>query len=240
MEKNICLRLRVFIQMTRINSVLFEKVCLDDYGVFLGLNEFLFDRHLTLIMGAGGTGKTTIMNALSNLGPAEGVEPNFHADSPEMSVSVTINGDRELVKKYASIIFLDSESAITLANTDLEAAFIDVLNDNHRITIKDEVRAIFQTMLEGKPSKMELYKDLTPALMTHGENICLGYAYAFAFRKALNLDLPCVFDDPYGCLDLELRDGVQKFLRQQEYQQILLLSEFKCEDEAHYILDREE
>lgn len=74
--------------------------------------------------------------------------------------------------------------------------------------------------------------------MAMGERICLGYAFAFAARKALNLDLPAVFDSPCGRFDSSLRDGVHAFLRQQECQQILLLRESECEEDmAHYILD---
>ena len=181
-------------EITRTSSVHFESICLNNYGTFQGFNEFLFERERTLIMGAGGSGKTTITNAFENLGPTEGIEPYFRADPSEMSVNVITSGDRELVRKYASIIFLDAESALILADAGMEAIFADVLSDNQRITVKDEVRVIFQALLERNSHKVELYEDLNPSLMSFGEKICLGYAYAFALRKAMNLDLPCVFD----------------------------------------------
>lgn len=117
-------------QENRISSVRFEKLHLHNYGVFLGSNDFVFDRKRTLIVGASGTGKTTIVNALANLGRAPGVKPHFHADPPEMSVNVSTSGDRELVKKYGSIIFLESESAAMLASCDQETALTDVLDDS--------------------------------------------------------------------------------------------------------------
>jgi hypothetical protein len=68
--------------------------------------------------------------------------------------------------------------------------------------------------------------------MSIGERVCLGYAYAFAIRKVLNLGLPIVFDSPYRVLDARLRKGVQTFLKKQACQQILLgiESEFLKED----------
>ncbi len=68
-------------QKLQINSLRFEKLSMQNYGVFQGSNEFVFNNQRTVIMGANGTGKTTIFNALANLGPAPGVEPNIRADS---------------------------------------------------------------------------------------------------------------------------------------------------------------
>lgn len=50
------------------NSVFFVKLHIYNYGPFLGPNDFVFDRHRTLIIGEGGVGKTIIVNGLSSLG----------------------------------------------------------------------------------------------------------------------------------------------------------------------------
>jgi hypothetical protein len=94
-------------------------------------------------------------------------------------------------------------------------------------------------MLYRKPWKAELRKDLSPLTMAAGERVCLGYAYAFAVRKVLNLDLPVVLDSPYSRIDLEQRRAVRTFLKEQPYQQILLgnESEFSEEGNPHYALD---
>ena len=77
--------------------------------------------------------------------------------------------------------------------------------------------------------------------MSAGERVCLGYAFAFAVRKVLNLGLPIVFDSPYSVLDARLRKGVQTFLKKQVCQQILLGREIELREEgkSHYRLNHE-
>ena len=228
-------------QKRDINTVRFEKLSLHNYGIFHGSNDFVFNRQRTLIVGAGGTGKTTIMNALDNLGTAPGVKPYFGADSQETYVTVSTYGNPELVKKYGSVIFLGGE----FRSSDQEALFADVLDEQCRIAIKDEARTIFCTLLERKPWKLKAHRDLDSNMMAVGEMVCLSFAFAFAVRKALNLDLPVVLDNPYGCLDSKLTASVSAFLGQQECQQILLLSETEYAmiyegNDVHYKLGRRE
>jgi ABC-type nitrate/sulfonate/bicarbonate transport system ATPase subunit len=207
------------------NSVRFVKLHLNNYGIFLGSNELNFDHHRTLIVGMGGTGKTTIVNTLAQLGPATGVEANIHADPPEMSVEVVTKGNRNLIKEYSSVIFL-SEELKELPMPDQEA-------------IRTEAWETLQTMLHRKYWNVDTHKDFIPQTMAAGERVCFGYAYAFAVRKALNLDLPVVLDSPYTRLDSELRQRVSSFLKDQPCQQILLggVSEFNEKDKPHYVLD---
>ncbi len=53
--------------------VRFEKLHVCNYGALGGSYEFIFDRLQTLIVGACGTGKSTIVNALAELGAVDGV-----------------------------------------------------------------------------------------------------------------------------------------------------------------------
>ncbi len=227
-----------------LNSVRFERMCLHNYGAFLGAKEFIFDEQRTLIIGRNGTGKTTIMKALANLGPAQGVKPHLGTNPPEMSVIVSTRGNRELVKKYESVIFFDGESLNEMIeSTYQEAVLADVLSDQHRNAIKDEEQIIFQAITKNKPWIIEAHRhrDQTIGGMPGSERICLGYSFVFAVRKVLNLNLPIVIDNPYGCIDSELRDGLHAFLRQQKCQQILLLNEFEYiedGDDVHSQLDR--
>ena len=224
------------------NSVRFERMRLHNYGAFLGLKDFIFDKQRTLIMGRNGTGKTTIMKALANMGPAPGVKPHIGSDSPEMSVIVSTRGNRELVKKYGSVIFLDGESLNEMIeSTYQEAVLATVLSDQHRNAVKDEEQIIFQAITKNKPLMIGAHRDRATGAMPAGERVCLGYSFVFAARKVLNLNLPVVIDNPYGCLDSELRDGLRAFLRQQKCQQILLLNEFEYiedGDDVHSKLDR--
>jgi ABC-type glutathione transport system ATPase component len=216
-------------------SVRFVKLHLRDYGIFLGSNELNFDRHRTLIVGMGGTGKTTIVNALAHLGPVKGVKAHHDANHTEMTVEVTTKGNRNLVNEYSSSIFLCCEfPELPAFNQETP-----ILSHQNLETVRAEARAIFHTLLSRKTGEREVHKDLNPGTMAAGERVCLGYAHAFAVRKVLNLDLPIVLDSPYSRLDSELRHGVRAFLKEQPYQQILLGHEFEFneEDKPHYTLD---
>ena len=220
------------------NSVFFVKLRLNNYGPFLGPNELVFDRHRTVIIGKGGTGKTIIANALSALGPAAGIKPSINAEHSAMSAEVVTRGDRELVKKYRDLIFLGCGTGAWFV-INQETIFSEMLKGHQRKTVTEEARSIFQTMLEGKPWNIEAQKHLIPESRSMGEQICLGYAYIFAIRKALNLDLPAVFVSAFGLLDLKQRHGVSAFLKGQSCQQILLGTqyEFSEENEPHYRLE---
>ncbi len=226
------------LQDIQSNSVRFLKLHLKNYGIFLGPNEISFDRHCTLIIGMGGTGKTTIVNALANLGPAKGVKPHFKAKSTEMSIDVVTEGNRSCIKKYSSLIFL-SHGFTEFHILGKESLFADILNNHQLEAVREEARKLFCTILFTKPWKIEAHEDLNPDIMAAGERICLGYAYAFAVRKVLNLDLPVVLDSPYGRLDDMLRNPVRAFLKEQSCQQIMFgcEHEFDEEDKPHYILD---
>ena len=224
-------------QKKHIDTVRFEKISLDNYGIFQRSHDFVFNRQRTLIVGGDGTGRTTIMKALSNLGSLQELNSYPQAGSPEVSVNVSTSGNRKLVAKYGNLIFFDSGEFARFGSSVLE----NTIDDRNQDSIKDEVRSIFEALLQQKPWKIEEHTDLDPSSMAAGELICLGIAYRFAVRKILNLDLPVVFDGFYGSLDLELRNGVSAFLDHQECQQIFLLgeSEYKCvfnKEEVHYTL----
>jgi hypothetical protein len=215
----------------KLNSVRIEKLSLRDYGIFSDMNEIMFDSRRTLIIGGGGTGKTTIFNALVNLGPAKRITAHMHAEHPEMSVEVEISGNRTLIKDYRNIIFLNGESVCLFANS-----FYDqTLN-----TLEDETRAIFQTILHHKSHKIKMHRNLSPKLMAAGERSCLGYAVVFALRKIRDLDVPVVMESPYGLMDMETRTGFSEFLKNEPCQQILLGTEtefMEVEDKPHYLLE---
>jgi len=225
---------------TMSNSVHFVKIRLIDYGIFRGANTIEFKQHQTLICGKGGTGKTTIANVLAHLGPVPGVDPYILADPLKMSVEVETTGNRDLIKQYADIIFLGCNLGCKNNLIDNQEAIFESIGSNqHREEIKDEARSIFHALLSEKPWKIKIDDDLNYNIMAAGEKLCLGYAFAFAARKALNLDIPFVFDSPYGMLDTWLRDGVCAFLKKQSCQQIMLgrENEFGKEDKAHFTLN---
>lgn len=217
------------------NSVRFVRLRLKDYAIFYGSNEIEFNRHRTLIAGGNGTGKTIIAQTLAHLGPAKGIEACCHSDRLKMSAEVVTEGNRNLVKEYSSVIFLNYKSAMH----NQESMLTDVIGHQNLKIVKDEARATLQKLLFLKPNKTMGHQDMNSYNMAAGEKICLGYAFAFAVRKVLNIDVPVVIDAPYAMLGLQLRKGLCSFLKKQPYQQILLGTEdeFTEEGTPHYRLD---
>ncbi len=182
-----------------------------------GIQEFVFDRHRTLITGNNGAGKAALMNVLASI-----------------ASDVEIRGDRELMQRYREVIIINGVNS-TIDNKALHAYALDTLD---QAEIKNEARINFKLILEKKAWKVDIYKDLNPDMMALGEKMCFKYAYLFAIRQALNLYLPVIIDSPYGLLDNELRKGFRDFLDKQACQQILLgtAAEFHG-DKAHYNLN---
>ena len=219
-----------------------EKIILHNYGIFKGTHDFVLEPHRTIIQGDSGTGKTTIVNALAKLGPVPGVMTNISAKSSEMFVKVITKGDRSLVQKFKSIIFVSDECSRFFPDALLKLQ--EGFTNSQKAMIRNETKHIFSTLLKDKPCKLEIYKNLDPSVlnsMALGEKVCYYYASVFAIRKVLGLDLPIVFDGPYACFDLPLRQGVRAFLEKQECQQILFGSEVELQEdgEPNYILNRE-
>jgi hypothetical protein len=222
----------------RRDSVRINKLYLRDYGIFAGINELVFDRHRTLIVGQGGTGKTTIFNALANMGPAVRIKPNARVESPQMSIDVVTSGNRVLLNDHRDIIFLRCESVETLAFK--KKSFINNFDDHMVKTLDDETQAIFHNILHHKPHKIRVHHNLNPKLMAAGERFCLGLSLVFAVRKSTNLALPVVMESPYGWIDAEARKGLSEFLKRETCQQILLGSEEEfreVENKPDYLLD---
>ncbi|MEI7672354.1 MAG: AAA family ATPase, partial [Deltaproteobacteria bacterium] len=88
------------------NAVRFEKLLLQNYGVFAGVRDFEFNAGRTVIVGRSGSGKTTFCRALAYLRAARHLLPNEHAGTAEMKVTVTTSGNRDLIRKYRRLIFL--------------------------------------------------------------------------------------------------------------------------------------
>ena len=176
--------------------------------------EFVFDPQRTLIAGGNGTGKTTLVNVLTNL------------DS-----NVETQGNREIMQRYKEVIVIDG----TNPAIDGKELYADIFNQTET---NKETRINFESILERKLWKVEIYKDLNPDIMAVGEKMCFKYARIFAIRKLLNLDLPVIIDSPYGLLDKALKEGFRDFLGKQNCQQILLATEAEFKgDKVQYNLN---
>ena len=221
------------------NYLRFISLRLQDYKVFGGLNDLRFNRHRTLIVGDRGTGKTTIVEALENLGPPKRDQKTLTLkDQPGSSLAIVTEGNRELIKKYRSLIFINRESDRNLAMYGQEPELEGMVPNSARKTVASKTRSIFKRILYHKPGKIDSHRDLNPQIMAAGERICFGYALVFAVREVLKLDIPVIFDSPYAMLDKELRKGMRDFLKTQPCQQILLghECEFLKEERPKYIL----
>jgi len=201
------------------NFVCIEKINLCNYGIFEGKNEFEFDRQTTVIAGYSNSGKSTMFNALRSLGPVTGVQPHIAARLQSMSVTVTISGDRELVNKYRDLIFIDGEAH----EIALEGLLPGNLSKNQIIKIENEARNIFFTFTSTDKGSSASFMDLKYAQLNVRERVCLKYAFVFAARKILKLDVPAVFASPFGCIDYKLTASLNDFFDQQTCQQIYII-----------------
>lgn len=226
------------------NYLRFVSLRLQDYKVFRGLNDFRFNSHQTLIIGNNGTGKTVIAEALENSGyPKRSQKTLTTKDRTGSSVAVITDGNSELIKKYRNFIFLSGDSARDIAVHPQDPILKSFLPSGAQKIVAGKTRTFFQSILSQKPWKIEAHRNLNTQIMSAGEKICFGFAFIFAIREALKLDIPLVLDSPYGRLDQELRQGFHNFLKVQPCQQILLISESEIlEKESHgyFLLHAEE
>ena len=195
--------------------VRFLRLRLNDYGIFQGLHEFEFNRQQTFIDGDRGAGRTTAAKALIQLGPVKGVTVCAYAKQPNMFVEVETYGDRQLIRKYRDLIYLNCESAAELA-LRRESKFAKILNRTQRRNYDAETKKIFEGLLKHKLT----CRGFDALIMAAGVRTCLGYASIFAARKVLQVDIPLVGDSIFGTLDESLRQGVREFLLKEPSQQI--------------------
>ncbi|MEI8344919.1 MAG: AAA family ATPase [Candidatus Omnitrophota bacterium] len=197
-----------------------------NYRVFQGVNEFRFNRHQTIIVGGSATGKTTIVEALANLGPKIGITAHLGLIRRRARSVVKTEGDRQLLHQYKDLIVLKSEDVM------------GVIEKYQRLSkVQDRARMNFQMILSRKPCKIKPHQDISPRFMAIGERQALYYAYIFAAREILELDVPVVIDDLYSCLDVELKQGLSDFLKNQSCQKILLANDhLRQEEHADYVL----
>jgi hypothetical protein len=209
------------------NYLRFVSLKIRDYKVFGGVNEFRFNKHRTVIIGNGGTGKTIIAETLKCLGHKEQATHQMpgHGRFPSF-IAIITEGNCDLINKYRNLIFISGEYADKMPLRSPRKAIVA------------KARTIFENIVKYKPWKIEMHRDLGPGIMAGGERACLGYAFVFALRKTLGLDIPIVIDSPYGRLDAELRAGLRDFLKSQPCQQILLGHdcELSEEDNPAYML----
>ena len=212
----------------RNRAVRFTKMRLHNNGIFRGTHDFNFNIRRTLIIGEG---KTTAAQALVQMRPVKGITPNSLSQRSDMLVKVETTGSRNLIRKYRKFIYLSSATAEALA-MDRESTVTRNINRKQRCELKEETRAMFQTILARKRYKIQIHHDLDPQTMAAGEKICLGYAVACAMRKVLGLNLPMVLDSPYAMLDANLKRGFIAFLKGEPGQQIIFGSELDLREEG--------
>jgi hypothetical protein len=223
----------------RDNHFCFIRLRFRDYKIFGGINDFRFNRYKTLIVGKGGTGKTTIAETLNYLGHAK--DPHrklLRQDHAVSSIAVVTEGNCDLANKYRHLILINSDYAGFLANYNQPDYLRRIVPRGMWSTFAFERQKVFHKILSYKKCKIDLSREFNPQVMARGEKVCFGYACFFAIRNTLKLDIPVVLDSPYAMLDEELRKGFRKFLDTQSCQQILLGNEceFSKEEIPKYIL----
>lgn len=227
-------------QNSQDNYLRFVSLKLKDYKIFRGVNEFRFNRHRTLIVGMGGVGKTIIADVLEYLGhpPKREEERLINRECNLASVAVITEGDAGLLNRYRSLMFIDCEDAQWWAMDNKKFQSRNRISNKTWKEVTRRARVIFNKIISDKPWKINLHRDLNAGVMAADEKICLGYAFIFALRATLKLDIPIVFDSPFGRLDEYLRKGLSDFLKAQPCQQILLgcEREFSKEESPAYAI----
>ena len=204
------------------NSVRFVKLRLKNYGIFGGDNLIEFNSHRTLIVGQSGLGKTTIWKALRQLGPVPGVDANICNNALQMSLEIDVltAGNRSLIERYRGIIFLSAETEYPSSFHELPFA-VD-LDRTSLDLVRNETNKIFRTFVSNEKRHNDFLEDLDSKSMLPGERLCLVLAYAFAYRRIMNLDVPVVLDSPFVVLTYEQRNSIRSFLKKQLFQQIII------------------
>jgi ABC-type glutathione transport system ATPase component len=216
----------------------FVELSLNNYGVFADFNELIFNPQHTLIVGPCGSGKTTIADALGSLGPKAGVCPHSNSKGLAMPVVVKIDGDPDYVNKYRDVIFINEETVNHFTNHE-EVFATGIIEKKSLAAVKELACDIFRSFLSCRNDKADQYKEVSPSMMPCGERVCFVYAYVFAMRRFLELELPIVLDSPFGRLDEVLRASIRGFLEDQAFQQILLCNERELlkDDAPDYLLE---
>lgn len=193
--------------------VRFMNLRINDYKIFEGSNEIYFNERETIIVGENGSGKTILVEALVSLAAIEEDEVLTVGDS--QIVSGDIEGNRVLLEKYKELIFFDDEK---LEGVDQELQAAALVDDNTLNAVETKSKEIFQKIFGDKTTHQDLHLET----MAAGERLCYRYAFVFALREVLRLDIPIVLDSPYDRLDEEKRGLMNEFLKNQNCQQILL------------------
>ncbi len=218
--------------MQKLNNdfVQFEKLHILNYGIFQGSHDFIFDQGQTFIIGGNGTGKTTIVNAIE-----EYFSHDNKPDIVDFKVELYLSGNEELIEKYLKLVFLGCDTAIDLVE-NYDELFIDIIDIKLKHKIDEEVKNIYHIFIPWDDRSLQ--DNISFSGMAMGNIVCSSYAIALACRKVLNINLPMIFDSPYGALDLIVRNNVKVYLHQQPYQQIFIGNEsnFTEEDKIDYTL----
>lgn len=196
--------------------VSFEEIRLKNYGIFYGDFTFSFSDTRTVFYGLPGCGRTTIFEAMKNLGPVDGVTVSAQSKSREILVEVKIRGNSDLISKFKEIIFFDYETWRMHLKNDF-SGFFSGFSDNDVLSL---TKKIFSILLKRKPHKIKVHSDLDPRVMAMEECFCLYLAQIFALREISNISLPFVADRPFGFLGEDLRSTVREFFNQYGGQQI--------------------
>ena len=196
--------------------VRFDEIYLKDYGIFSGSHSFSFNEGTTVIASGNGCGKTTVFNALARLGPDPAVRPNRYSKTPDLSVEVVTRGNRDLITKYHSLIFVDGESVSKLANDPDKAA-------------NDPCLLKWDSVYESGP-----YPRLKESRgWSLNEKTLYGWALVVAARDQLKIDLPLVLEIPDYHLEIRFRKALAELLDTLPGQQIHLISSYFIDHRQH-------
>ncbi len=223
------------------NYVRFEKITVNHIQEAPFEMEFTFTPRQTIFVGGSGSGKSTLFQVLRNLGGAD--KQTLTADSliNKLPVRPLIGGDRSLLKKYKTLIFVDGEAVPAPLNRLLP----DDLSESQIAAIYEDSRKTFKVLTGVEAPSVEQLKAFDSLELAVGNSHCLQYAFVFSARKAVNIDIPIVFHRPFANIDLQKSHNLYHFIFLQECQKIYILGnnehESVCKDtNIDYRLDWQE
>ena len=189
-----------------------KKIELKDYKLFKGKHSFKFSDKVTLIEGPNGSGKTILFKAIKE-----------SLDKKIPGVSIEIEGDLQLFRKYSNLIFLDEELLLNELN---ELEFVHFIIDVSESEIKKGKNILGVPISEGIKNMIEkglkyLEEFKSPRILSTGDRVIFAYLYFLKKREETGIALPLIIDSPFCRIESGRAKDLFMLLKRQKNQLIL-------------------
>lgn len=199
----------------------FTRVVMNDYGCFRGLNVITFAPGQNYVIAPNGSGKTTIARTLAILGTSPDRLGHVGVPSPRPYVDVAVDGNPQLIEKFRNLIFITEENS----RLPFQSDFFTGLD---RAKLEQEAQRIYLEFFPYRKHALvgrRLDELISARSFGTGEVMMARYAYVFAARYLLEVELPLVLDSPFSSLDLLHRRELSRLLDGLSCQVIVMATE---------------